>query len=51
LVYKSLKQRQRFGLVAGVPVHLAAAGLARREVYGVAEALEDADDGLAGRGE
>jgi hypothetical protein len=32
-------------------VHLAAAGLSGGEVDGVAEALEDADDGLPGGGE
>jgi hypothetical protein len=35
-------------MVAGVPMHLAAAGLIGREVDGVAEAFEDVDDGFAG---
>jgi hypothetical protein len=37
-------------MVAGVVVHLAAAGLGEREVDGVAEALEEARDGDPGPG-
>jgi hypothetical protein len=37
-------------LVAGVPVHLAAAGLSGGKVDGVTEAFEDADDGFSGLG-
>ena len=40
-----------FGLVAGVPVHLAAAGLAGGEDDGVAQALEEADHGFSRVGE
>jgi len=48
---EALEEGEGFGLVAGVVVHLAAAGLGWGEVDGVAEALEDTDDGLAGTGE
>jgi hypothetical protein len=51
LVDEALQEGHGLGLVAGVVVHLAAAGLAWRKVYGVPEALEDAHDGLAGAGE
>lgn len=51
LLHEALQEGHGFGLVAGVVVHLAAAGLAGGEVDGVAEALEDTDDGLAGAGE
>ena len=48
LLDEALKKRHGFGLVAGVVVHLAAAGLAWWKVDGVPEALENAHDGLAG---
>jgi hypothetical protein len=51
LVDEALEEGVGLGLVAGVVVHLAAAGLAWGEVDGVAEAFEDADDGLACGGE
>ena len=51
LLDEALEEGEGFGLVAGVVVHLAAAGLGGVEVDGVAEALEDAHDGLAGAGE
>jgi len=51
LVDEALQEGHGLGLVAGVVVHLAAAGLAWGEVYGVPEALEDTHDGLAGAGE
>jgi hypothetical protein len=47
---EALQEGEGLALIAGVVVHLAAAGLAGREVDGVAEALEDAHDGLAGAG-
>ena len=40
-----------FRAVAGVVVHLAAAGLGLTELDGVAEAFEDGDDGFTGFGE
>ncbi len=42
------EQRQRLGLIAGVPVHLAAAGLASRKVHRVAEPFQHAHYCLAG---
>jgi hypothetical protein len=51
LLDEALEEGEGFGLVAGVVVHLTAAGLGGVEVDGVAEAFEDADDGLAGAGE
>jgi len=51
LVDEPAEERVGLSLVAGVVVHLAATGLAGREVDGMAEALEDANDGLAGAGE
>ena len=44
-------KRDSLALVAGVPVHLAAAGLLPRKIDGVAEAFEHADYGFAGLGE
>ena len=41
-------QRHGFGVIAGVVVHLAAAGLGCAELDGVAEAFEHSHDGLAG---
>jgi hypothetical protein len=41
-------QRHGFGLVAGVVVHLAAAGLGLAELDGVSQALEHGYDGPAG---
>ena len=51
LLDKTWKQRESFVPVAGVDMHLATAGLAGREVNGVAEALEHAHDRLACGGE
>jgi hypothetical protein len=48
LVDEALEQGESFGLIAGVPMHLAAAGLAGGEVHGVAESLEDAYDSFPG---
>src|SRR5579859_1224334 len=44
-------QRRGLPLIAGVVVHLAAAGLVERELDGVPEPLEQTDDRLAGGGE
>ncbi len=44
-------ERDGFCVVAGVVVHLSAAGLGERELDGVAEAFEDASDGDARLGE
>jgi hypothetical protein len=50
LVDEPAKEGVGLGLVARVVVHLAAAGLAEGKFDRVAEAFEDADDGLAGAG-
>lgn len=48
LVDEALKEGEGLGLVASVPVHLTATGLAGGKVDGVAETLEDAHHGLTG---
>jgi hypothetical protein len=49
LIDKSGNEWKSLRLVAGVPVHLAAAGLPGRKVYSVTETLEHSDNGLACR--
>jgi len=50
-VHEAARERSGLALVAGVVVHLPAAGLLLRELDPVAEALEQPDDRLAGLGE
>jgi hypothetical protein len=47
LLHEAFEQRHGLGLIAGVVVHLAAAGLALGKVHVVAEAFENADDRLS----
>ncbi len=46
LLHKSPQQRIRLFLVAGIPVHLPAAGLAGRKVDSMSQPLQHADHGL-----
>ena len=48
LLDEAFEQRHGFSLIAGVVMHLSAAGLARREVDGVGKAFEHSDDCLSG---
>ena len=48
---RTLRQRVRLAAVAGVEVHLAAAGLLETKLDRVAETLQHAHDGLPGSGE
>jgi hypothetical protein len=43
-------QRERFGLIACVPVHLSATGLPCRKIDRMAQPLKHLDDGLASLG-